>query len=152
MVRIGIHYLWHCLHELPLATEQTKQPMLPRRYLFWLLLTIAPSTFAPVGFDRFLLQQYTTLGSWALHYFPFFVMGRVLYFHHYYPCLLFGILNVGVSFDWVTKGTSGTVKRNACLLMLTLGVAMFCLFSPICYGMSGPISKYHFLKWLPKWL
>ena len=33
--------------------------------------------------------------GWCLHYLPFFLMGRVLYFHHYFPALLFSAMLAG---------------------------------------------------------
>lgn len=33
--------------------------------------------------------------GWTLHYFPFFLMGRVLYFHHYFPAMLFSSMLTG---------------------------------------------------------
>jgi hypothetical protein len=33
--------------------------------------------------------------GWALHYVPFWAMGRVLYFHHYFPALLFSSMLTG---------------------------------------------------------
>ncbi|KAJ3329484.1 hypothetical protein HDU76_007829 [Blyttiomyces sp. JEL0837] len=37
--------------------------------------------------------------GWALHYFPFFLMKRQLFLHHYFPSLYFAILMAGVLFD-----------------------------------------------------
>jgi len=33
--------------------------------------------------------------GWMLHYLPFWAMGRVLYFHHYFPALIFNSLLTG---------------------------------------------------------
>uniref|UniRef100_A0A1Y1KV29 Protein O-mannosyl-transferase 2 n=1 Tax=Photinus pyralis TaxID=7054 RepID=A0A1Y1KV29_PHOPY len=33
--------------------------------------------------------------AWSLHYVPFWAMGRVLYFHHYFPALLFNSMLTG---------------------------------------------------------
>lgn len=33
--------------------------------------------------------------AWLLHYVPFWAMGRVLYFHHYFPALLFSTMMTG---------------------------------------------------------
>ena len=38
--------------------------------------------------------------GWALHYVPFWAMGRVLYIHHYYPALLFSSMLSAVLLDW----------------------------------------------------
>lgn len=34
-------------------------------------------------------------GGWLLHYVPFWAMGRVLYFHHYFPALIFNSMLSG---------------------------------------------------------
>ena len=39
--------------------------------------------------------------GWALHYLPFYVMGRVLYFHHYMPCVLFSSMLTGIATDYL---------------------------------------------------
>lgn len=33
--------------------------------------------------------------GWLLHYLPFYSMGRVLYFHHYFPALIFNSMLSG---------------------------------------------------------
>lgn len=33
--------------------------------------------------------------AWSFHYFPFYAMGRVLYFHHYFPAYLFSAMIAG---------------------------------------------------------
>lgn len=34
--------------------------------------------------------------GWLLHYVPFYAMGRVLYFHHYFPALIFNSMLTGM--------------------------------------------------------
>uniref|UniRef100_A0A182S6D5 Protein O-mannosyl-transferase C-terminal four TM domain-containing protein n=1 Tax=Anopheles maculatus TaxID=74869 RepID=A0A182S6D5_9DIPT len=34
-------------------------------------------------------------GGWLIHYLPFYAMGRVLYFHHYFPALVFNSMLAG---------------------------------------------------------
>uniref|UniRef100_A0A669CN42 Protein O-mannosyl-transferase 2 n=1 Tax=Oreochromis niloticus TaxID=8128 RepID=A0A669CN42_ORENI len=68
--------------------------------------------------------------GWLLHYAPFFTMGRILYFHHYFPAMLFSS-------------------------MLT-GTKLFYLFHPLSYGMTGPLahepgSAMAGLKWMDSW-
>lgn len=33
--------------------------------------------------------------GWILHYLPFWAMGRVLYFHHYFPAVIFNSMLTG---------------------------------------------------------
>lgn len=40
--------------------------------------------------------------GWVLHYFPFFLMGRILYFHHYFPAMLFSSMLTGQCFPTCT--------------------------------------------------
>ena len=37
--------------------------------------------------------------GWALHYFPFIPMARVLYFHHYMPAFLYSCVLAGIVVD-----------------------------------------------------
>ena len=45
--------------------------------------------------DTFLESAAFLLLGYALHYLPFYLMGRILYFHHYFPALLFGCMFTG---------------------------------------------------------
>ena len=46
--------------------------------------------------DRFTSGGLWLLLGWALHYLPFYLMGRVLYFHHYFPALMFCCMLGGI--------------------------------------------------------
>ena len=39
--------------------------------------------------------------GWAIHYVPFWAMGRVLYFHHYFPALLYSSMLTAIIVDHV---------------------------------------------------
>jgi len=45
--------------------------------------------------ERLLACRWLMLG-WLLHYVPFWFMGRILYFHHYFPAHLFSIMLTGI--------------------------------------------------------
>lgn len=46
-------------------------------------------------------------GGWLLHYVPFWAMGRVLYFHHYFPALIFNSMLSGETFAIASPQMSG---------------------------------------------
>lgn len=39
--------------------------------------------------------------GWLLHYVPFWAMGRVLYFHHYFPALLYNSMLSGITINFI---------------------------------------------------
>ena len=41
--------------------------------------------------------------GWCMHYIPFYTMGRVLYYHHYFPALLFSSMLSGVIVDYIIR-------------------------------------------------
>ena len=49
--------------------------------------------------NQFLSSGCWLLLGWALHYLPFYLMGRVLYFHHYFPALMFSTMLGGMNFN-----------------------------------------------------
>lgn len=119
--------------------------------------------------------------AWLLHYVPFWTMGRVLYFHHYFPALIFSsmltgkphnlnatlLFNgqiVGVILDYLLQeiprllpARAGPAVYHTVLALVVSSVLYsFAKFSPLAYGMSGPgsgesNSTMHGLKWLDSW-
>ncbi|XP_020806209.1 protein O-mannosyl-transferase 2 [Drosophila serrata] len=94
--------------------------------------------------------------GWVLHYLPFWAMGRVLYFHHYFPALIFNSLLTGVMFNYLMRSLSKWIQHVILGVVLSILVYSFVRFSPLAYGMSGPLanepnSTMHSLKWLSTW-
>ncbi|KAK9704260.1 MIR domain [Popillia japonica] len=102
--------------------------------------------------------------GWTLHYVPFWAMGRVLYFHHYFPALLFNSMLTGIILDYLLeemlkyfpKNIAHTIYHTLLVAILSTVVYSFVLFSPLAYGMSGPNanepnSTMYGLKWLESW-
>uniref|UniRef100_A0A8C9FE83 Protein O-mannosyl-transferase 2 n=1 Tax=Pavo cristatus TaxID=9049 RepID=A0A8C9FE83_PAVCR len=103
--------------------------------------------------------------GWLLHYLPFFMMGRVLYFHHYFPAMLFSSMLTGITWDTLLKffsqflspsTTARRVYEGGIVALILLIVYSFYLFHPLSYGMIGPMasdpsSPMAGLRWMDSW-
>jgi len=89
--------------------------------------------------------------GWFLHYFPFFLMGRQLFLHHYFPALYFAILLFSGVFDLLTSTLRPRVRMQIALVFVILAVWNFHHLSPLAYGNPWTKSKCEKAKWLKTW-
>ncbi|XP_053700812.1 protein O-mannosyl-transferase 2 [Synchiropus splendidus] len=102
--------------------------------------------------------------GWLLHYAPFFSMSRVLYYHHYFPAMLFSSMLSGITLDVLLKNTDLLLNPPYCdwlqragqMSVLFVILYSFYLFHPLSYGMTGPLaheagSSMAGLKWMESW-
>uniref|UniRef100_A0A8C4NC73 Protein O-mannosyl-transferase 2 n=1 Tax=Eptatretus burgeri TaxID=7764 RepID=A0A8C4NC73_EPTBU len=102
--------------------------------------------------------------GWLLHYIPFFTMSRVLYFHHYFPAMLFNSLITAITWDVLLHWGSGLVspslarQLHGCCMLIIAAVCgySFYLFHPLAYGTVGPLADepgatMFGLRWLDSW-
>ncbi|CAG10648.1 unnamed protein product, partial [Tetraodon nigroviridis] len=99
-----------------------------------------------------------------LHYAPFYAMGRVLYYHHYFPAMLFNSMLTGITLDILLKNLDVVLRPPCCDWLQRFGQTAllfsvfysFYLFHPLSYGMTGPLahnadSTMAGLKWMDSW-
>ncbi|RKP00453.1 hypothetical protein CXG81DRAFT_29974 [Caulochytrium protostelioides] len=112
-------------------------------------------------FANFYFATKVLLGGWALHYLPFFLMGRVTYLHHYFPAVYFAIMAMmflidhGVSRVAAAKALA-PAQREATKRLVFAGfsvaiVLIFLYFKDIVYGMHGPAHQWSGRRWLQSW-
>ncbi|XP_041929273.1 protein O-mannosyl-transferase 2 [Alosa sapidissima] len=102
--------------------------------------------------------------GWLLHYLPFYTMGRILYYHHYFPAMLFSSMLTGITLDTLLQNTDLLFKpalaqhlqRGGQTLLLAAILYSFYLFHPLSYGMRGPLahdpsSPMAKLRWMDSW-
>lgn len=102
--------------------------------------------------------------GWILHYAPFWAMSRILYFHHYFPALLYSSMLTGITLNYIIESLlillpskiGYVVYHTIVAAVISSIVYSFYLFSPLAYGMVGPSSldpesSMHFLRWLDTW-
>uniref|UniRef100_A0A6P7H1P1 Protein O-mannosyl-transferase 2 n=1 Tax=Diabrotica virgifera virgifera TaxID=50390 RepID=A0A6P7H1P1_DIAVI len=102
--------------------------------------------------------------GWMLHYIPFWAMGRVLYFHHYFPALLFSSMITGILIDYLLEEIPSYFPTSYAKIIyqILLGIILstatysFYLFAPLAYGMVGPSSNepnstMAGLRWIESW-
>ncbi|CEL59316.1 dolichyl-phosphate-mannose-proteinmannosyltransferase [Rhizoctonia solani AG-1 IB] len=89
--------------------------------------------------------------GWVLHYFPFFLMSRQLFLHHYFPALYFAILMSCAVFDAVTANLKPRVRLQIAGVVLIFVLWNYMSFSPLTYGTPWTKSKCEGSKWLKTW-
>lgn len=111
--------------------------------------------------------------GWMLHYFPFFLMGRALFLHHYMPALVFSYMLLAAVHGFIfVEGVDGpvsdpgpetrprraqraVVSREAYVtaaMVALLHVTSFLYFAPLSYGTSAlDVEGLAHRKLLSKW-
>ncbi|GAA5998507.1 hypothetical protein JCM5350_006501 [Sporobolomyces pararoseus] len=84
-----------------------------------------------VFYDR--LCTFLAVG-WFLHYFPFFIMQRQLFLHHYFPALYFALLLTAVNFDLSTSFLRPRVRLQVAVILILGAVGAWYYFSPLAYA------------------
>lgn len=99
----------------------------------------------------------TYMMGWFLHYFPFFIMGRQLFLHHYLPALYFQILTLGHFFDiivsYFTRNSKVLTKASygGFMLVLISSTLFYMNYSPLIYGQPWTKAKCMQAKLLNSW-
>lgn len=89
--------------------------------------------------------------GWALHYFPFYLMSRQLFLHHYFPALWFSILMCCTVFDLLTSALRPRVRLYIAAGILALSVWSFMYFSPLAYAGPWTRQQCENARWLKTW-
>ncbi|KAL1963755.1 hypothetical protein VTN77DRAFT_7821 [Rasamsonia byssochlamydoides] len=111
-----------------------------------------------VTFKRFDYEIGTTALGWAFHYFPFYLMARQLFLHHYLPALYFAIIALSQMFDFVLNriqsfGLSSrpVIGKAIIAIFLALSIATFTVYSPLAYGNPWTRDACKRVKLLDTW-
>ncbi|KJZ74349.1 hypothetical protein HIM_06355 [Hirsutella minnesotensis 3608] len=114
--------------------------------------------YANTTFKRFDYEIGTYVLGWALHFFPFYLMQRQLFLHHYFPALYFAIVALSQMFDYLTARLPGSgprdgaiINRVATVAFLVLSVAAFTLYAPLAYGNPWTKSECKRMKIFSTW-
>ncbi|KAI8098487.1 Dolichyl-phosphate-mannose-protein mannosyltransferase-domain-containing protein [Halteromyces radiatus] len=89
--------------------------------------------------------------GWFFHYFPFFLMGRQLFLHHYMPALYFSILTFSVGFDLLTIRLIQRKRLMAACGWLLVVIYVYRCFVPLTYGEPWTKTLCEKAKWRTTW-
>lgn len=107
-------------------------------------------------FDSTKVNKYDSLCGflfigWALHYFPFFLMARQLFLHHYFPALYFAVLLFCAVFDLSTSALRPRVRLQVAIVLILIAIWQFSRLSPLAYGTAWTRTKCLNSKWVKTW-
>nr|KAK5441202.1 Dolichyl-phosphate-mannose--protein mannosyltransferase 1 [Exophiala xenobiotica] len=114
--------------------------------------------YANVNFKRFDYEIGQTVLGWAFHYFPFFLMARQLFLHHYFPALYFAIMAMCQIFDFAANRISSLglkrhpeIGRAVAVLFVAFAIGVFALYAPLAYGNQWTQDQCKAVKLFDTW-
>lgn len=103
--------------------------------------------------NSFLIQGIIPFACWFFHYYPFIVMGRVKYLHHYVPALYFAIFVSGfVMESLIEKKAQRHLKYVIYVTSYLAILAVFWKYRQLAFGMDGSAKNYYHLRLLSSWM
>ena len=112
-----------------------------------------------VNFKRFDYEIGTSVLGWAFHYFPFYLMQRQLFLHHYFPALYFAIMAMCQVYDFASNRVGGpfgirdtpAIGRTGVVVFLAASIVAFTLYAPLSYGNAWTQSACQSVKLFDTW-
>ena len=111
-----------------------------------------------VDFKRFDYEVGTSVLGWAFHYFPFYLMQRQLFLHHYFPALYFAIMTLCQIYDFGTNRMTAlglrerpAVGRAGIAAFLAMSIVAFTMYAPLSYGNPWTQDACNKVKLLDTW-
>ncbi|KAI9467724.1 MAG: glycosyltransferase family 39 protein [Benjaminiella poitrasii] len=89
--------------------------------------------------------------SWALHYFPFNLMNRQLFLHHYMPSLYMAILTAGAFFELFTNKLPTPIRWTFVITSIVAIIYVYRVFVPITYAEPWSTEKCLEATWRSTW-
>ena len=107
-------------------------------FIFKSLLTNKPFDC----FDRYTFGGFILLLGWIIHFIPYFLLSRVLFLHHYLPALLFKILLLGLTTEFLENIMKLSTKYRCTLGQLSNILFIFLIFGCLLYFFNLSILTY----------
>lgn len=111
-----------------------------------------------INFKRFDYEIGMSVLGWAFHYFPFYLMQRQLFLHHYFPALYFAIMVLSQIYDFATNRIESiglrdrpVVGRSGIALFLAASIVTFTLYAPLSYGNPWTQNACNKVKLFDSW-
>ncbi|KAJ3332440.1 Protein O-mannosyltransferase 2, partial [Kappamyces sp. JEL0680] len=111
--------------------------------------------------SNFVFASKVGLLGWFLHYIPFYIMGRVMYVHHYFPALYFAMIAFVTLSNHVGSRLSKPMSILLPVALALVFTAAFLFFADFAFGMDrmfiqatnmlGPAREWASRQWLPSW-
>ncbi|KAN0097991.1 glycosyltransferase family 39 protein [Tylopilus felleus] len=89
--------------------------------------------------------------GYFFHYFPFFLMSRQLFLHHYFPALYFSILMACAVFDFATSTLKPKIRLQIAAVLAIVAIWNFSKFSPLAYGNPWTKKQCESAQWVKTW-
>ncbi|KAI8919634.1 Dolichyl-phosphate-mannose-protein mannosyltransferase-domain-containing protein [Entophlyctis helioformis] len=113
--------------------------------------------------------------GWLLHWLPFFLMGRMLFLHHYLPAFIFSVMLTAALVDfmgrvvltrraaattatatsytqWLGSARPSVLQYFVVLVLLAVCVGVFVWFSPLTYGTGfATVEDIRARRWIKTW-
>ncbi|KAI0476404.1 dolichyl-phosphate-mannose-protein mannosyltransferase 1 [Xylariaceae sp. FL0804] len=114
--------------------------------------------YSNTTFKRFDYEIGSAVLGWAFHYFPFFLMGRQLFLHHYFPALIFAVMAFCQIYDFATTRfaipgvrANPLINKAGVVALLAMSAAVFALLAPLAYGNAWTKTECNRVKLFSTW-
>lgn len=111
-----------------------------------------------INFKRFDYEIGMSALGWAFHYFPFYLMKRQLFLHHYFPALYFAIMALCQIYDFGVNRIESIglrdrpiIGRSGIAVFLAASIVTFTLYAPLSYGNPWTQSACNKVKLFESW-